>query len=194
MKATQSTSTRGAKNKKQNKSAKIIQLNIFQQPQQKETTKLINAVWGAVSSCLWFNKTFSEKETAYYKELIGEHFFNGKEGKRNFKELIERICLAKRYVARKRGRYISKPQDYLNIHYPLGLTGTAAWLQQVNVVRKDVPDYNKGITTLAKALLAFIDNPTIPTYHKGRKMLTEQNQFDLLQVFNNTLIHLEYNA
>lgn len=193
MKATQSTSTRGAKNKKQNKGAKIIQLNIFQQPQQKETTKFINAVWGVVSSCLWFNKTFSEKETAHYKELIGEHFFNGKDGKRNFKELIERICLAKRYVARKRGRYISKPQDYLNIHYPLGLTGTAAWLQQVNVVRKDVPDYNKGITTLAKALLAFIDNPTIPNYHKGRRMLTEQNQFDLLQVFNNTIIHLEYN-
>ncbi len=190
MKATKTTVKRAGKSKKQ--SAKIIQLNIFQQPQQKETTKLINAVWGAVSSSLWFNKTFSEKETEQYKELIAEHFFNGKESKRNFKELIERICLAKRYVARKRGRYISKPQDYLNIHYPLGLTGTAGWLQQVNEVRKDVPEYNKGITTLAKVLLSFIENPNAVAFHRGRKLLAEQNQFDLIQVYNNTIIHLQY--
>ena len=192
MKATKTTAKRAGKNKKQ--SAKIIQLNIFQQPQQKETSKLINAVWGAVSSSLWFNKTFSEKETEQYKELIAEHFFNGKESKRNFKELIERICLAKRYVARKRGRYISKPQDYLNIHYPLGLTGTAGWLQQVNEVRKDVPEYNKGITTLAKVLLSFIENPSAVAFHRGRKQLAEQNQFDLIQVYNNTIIHFQYGS
>lgn len=193
MKATQSTSKLGAKNKKQSKSAKIIQLNIFQQPQQKTNSKLVNAIWGAVSFSLWPYKTFDSSEVDYFKALIGEHFLNGRDAKKNFKEIIERVCLAKRYVARKRGRYISKPQDYLNVHYPLGLAGTAAWLQQVNVVRKDVPEYNKGISTLAKALLAFIDSPAITTYHKGRKQLLDQNQFDLLQVFNNTIIHLEYN-
>jgi len=194
MKATQSTSKLGAKNKKQSKSAKIIQLNIFQQPQQKTNSKLVNAIWGAVSFSLWPYKTFDSSEVDYFKALIGEHFLNGRDAKNNFKEIIERVCLAKRYVARKRGRYISKPQDYLNVHYPLGLAGTAAWLQQVNVVRKDVPEYNKGISTLAKALLAFIDSPAITTYHKGRKHLLDQNQFDLLQVFNNTIIHLEYNS
>lgn len=192
MKATQTKTKRAGKSKKQ--SAKIIQLNIFQQPQQKETSKLVNAVWGAVSSSLWPYKTFENSEVDYFKELIGEHFLNGRDAKKNFKEIIERVCLAKRYLARKRGRYISKPQDYLNVHYPLGLAGTAAWLQQVNTVRKDVPEYNKGISTLAKVLLAFIDNPTIPTYRKGRKQLANQNQFDLLQVLNNTIIHLEYNA
>lgn len=194
MKATQSTSKLGAKNKKQSKSAKIIQLNIFQQPQQKTNSKLVNAIWGAVSFSLWPYKTFDSSEVDYFKALIGEHFLNGRDAKKNFKEIIERVCLAKRYVARKRGRYISKPQDYLNVHYPLGLAGTASWLQQVNVVRKDVPEYNKGISTLAKALLAFIDSPAITTYHKGRKQLLDQNQFDLLQVFNNTIIHLEYNS
>lgn len=187
------TKTKIQRSKKQSQ-AKVIQLNAFQQPHQKETTKLINGLWGAASSSLWFNKTFSEKECEEYKELIGDYFYNGKDAKRNFKELIERICLAKRYVSRKRGRYISKPQDYLNIHYPLGLSGTAAWLQQVNVVRKDVPEYNKGINTLAKALLSFIDNPTISTFHRGRKQLAEQNQFDLIQIYNNTIIHLEYNS
>jgi hypothetical protein len=174
------------------KEAKIIRLK-FQQPHQRETNKLINGLWGAASSSLWFNKTFSEKEIEHYKELLGEHFLNGKDHKKNFRELIERISLAKRYVARKHGRYISKPQDYLNIHYPLGLAGTASWLEQVQQVRKNVPEYNKGISTLAKSLLAFIENPTATNFHKGRKQLTEQNQFDLLQVYNNTILHLQYN-
>lgn len=182
-----------AKTKKTSSTAKVIQLNIFQQPHQRETAKLINALWGAISTSLWPYKTFDNSQVVHFKELIGEHFLNGRDAKRNFKEIIERVCLAKRYLARKRGRYISKPQDYLNVHYPLGLTGTASWLQQVNDVRKDVPEYNKGISTLAKTLIAFIDNPTIPSYHKARKQLLNQNQFDLMQILNNTIIHLEYN-
>lgn len=192
MKATTATTKHTGKSK--SKGAKIIQLNVFQQPHQKETAKLINAIWGAISSSLWPYKTFDNSEIEYFKELIGEHFLNGRDAKKNFKEIIERVCLAKRYLARKRGRYISKPHDYLNVHYPMGLTGTAGWLQQVNAVRKDVPEYNRGILTLAKALTNFIDNPTITAYHKGRKQLLEQRQFDLLQVFNNTIIHLEYNS
>lgn len=190
MEAKRATKNQSPKNKKQG--AKIIQLNIFQQPHQRSVKKLIDGLWAVAATSLWFNKTFSESESESHKTLIGEHFFNGKESKRNFRELIERICLAKRYVARKRGRYISKPQDYLNIHYPLGLAGTASWLEQVNTIRKDVPEYNKGISTLAKALLAFIENPTAANFHKGRRSLIEQNQFDLLQIYINTIVHLQY--
>ena len=194
MKAKMNVAKVATKSQRKSSSAKVIQLNIFQQPHQKETSKLINAIWGAVSTSLWPYKTFENSQIVQFKELIGEHFLNGRDAKKNFKEIIERICLAKRYLARKRGRYISKPQDYLNVHYPLGLSGTASWLKQVNVVRRDVPEYNKGISTLAKSLTAFIDNPSIPSYHRSRKQLLDQNQFDLLQIFNNTIIHLEYNS
>lgn len=190
MKAKKSMSSPAAKRK--TKAAKVIQLNIFQQPQQRNVQKLIDGVWAAAVNSLWFHKTFNEKETETFKSLIAEHFYNSNDSKRNFRELIERICLAKRYVARKRGRYISKPQDYLNIHYPLGLAGTSAWLEQVKFIRKDVPEYNKGITTLAKSLLAFIESPSVANFHKGRKNLIEQNQFDLLQIYNNVIIHLQY--
>lgn len=190
MKAKKSNQISAAK--RRTKAAKVIQLNIFQQPQQRNVQKLIDGVWAAAVNSLWFYKTFSDKETETFKSLIAEHFYNNVDSKRNFRELIERICLAKRYVARKRGRYISKPQDYLNIHYPLGLAGTSAWLEQVKFIRKDVPDYNKGITTLAKSLLAFIESPSVANFHKGRKNLIEQNQFDLLQIYNNVIIHLQY--
>ncbi|MDP3146024.1 MAG: hypothetical protein Q8T03_13415 [Bacteroidota bacterium] len=179
------------KTKKSSK-GKVIQLNVFRQPNQTETEQLIKAVLNVAQSALWFNKNFSSKEKENLKELIADHFYNGKNEKTNFKELIERICLAKRYVARKRGRYISKPQDWLNIHYPLGLAGTAAWLKQVNEVRKDVPEYNKGIKTFATAILKFIENPQAVTFYRYRRLLMEQKQFDLLQILNNTLINLQY--
>lgn len=190
MKASSRSKSKTTPSKKQG--AKIIQLNAFQQPQQRKTNELINGVWAAAQASLWFGKCFSEKEEEQFKDLIAEHFFNGLDSRKNFKELIECLSLAKRYVARKRGRYISKPQDYLNIHYPLGLAGTASWLDQVKAIRTDVPDYNRGITTLAKALLAFIENPSTAEFYKGKKQLTEQHQFDLLQVYNNTILKLQY--
>lgn len=189
MKTTQKTS---AKKQSKKKSAKIIQLNAFRQPYQANTNKLVNCLWNVAQAGLWPNQTFSEKEKSILKDLIADHFYNGKNNKRNFKELLERICLAKRYVARKRGRYISKPQDWLNIHYPLGLSGTGAWLERVNEVRADVPEYNKGIQTFAKAVLAFIESPGENTFHKYRKQLIEQRQFDLLQVFYTSIINLQY--
>jgi hypothetical protein len=171
---------------------KVIQLNVFRQPNQIETEQLINGLWNVAQSALWFNRNFSAKEKINLKELIADHFFNGRNNKTNFKELVERICLAKRYVARKRGRYISKPQDWLNSHYPLGLAGTGAWLEKVKEVRADVPDYNQGINTLAKGILKFVEDPSEATFYKYRKLLMEQKQFDLLQIFNNTIINLQY--
>jgi len=167
-------------------------LRVIKGGKSNPNNNTVENTWIFIHAALWCNNEFSEHETEIFKSLIAEHFYNSKNSKRNFTELIERICLAKRYVARKRGRYISKPQDYLNIHYPLGLAGTQGWLEQVNIIRKDVPDYNKGITTFAKSLLVFIENPSAANFHKGRKNLIEQNQFDLLQIYNNVIINLQY--
>lgn len=189
MKTTQRTSARKQSKKR---SAKVIQLNAFRSPYTKDQNKLIDGLWNVAQAGLWPNKAFSEKEKSALKELIADHFANGKSDKRTFKELLERICLAKRYVARKRGRYISKPQDWLNIHYPLGLAGTSAWLERVNEVRSDVPEYNKGIKTFANAVLRFIESPGENTFLKFRKQLIDQKQFDLLQVFYTAIINHQF--
>ncbi len=189
MKTTQRTT---AKKVNRKKSAKIIQLNAFRTIHTKDQSKLINSIWNVAHAGLWPNQAFSEKEKSILKELIADHFANSKNDKRTFKELLERICLAKRYVARKRGRYISKPQDWLNINFPLGLAGTSAWLARVNEVRSDVPEYNKGIKTFASAVLEFTERPEEKTFHKSRKQLINQRQFDLLQVFYTSLINQQY--
>lgn len=180
--------------KKANSKRKLVQkANQLRVVHSKaETKRLINSFWILAYSALWHNRTFSTTEVHELKTLIAEHFENRKSDKRNFKELIERICLAKRYVARKKGRYISKPIDYLNINYKNGLAGTASWLKEVNEQRESVPHYNEGITTLANAILAFIESPRAVIYYKFRDKLIEQKQYDLLQIFQNTIINLQY--
>lgn len=175
-----------------NKSAKIIQLNIFEQQEKIITDKLINALWSFIKGALWLNVEFSTAEEKYFKQLLAEHFEANQNPKQTFKNLIERVCLAKRYVQRKPGRYISKPQDWLNIHYPHGLIRTAQWLNEVNKVRQNVPEYNLGITTLANGILKFIYSPNKTTVKKYKALLIEQNQTELLQLFYNTIIHIHY--
>jgi len=172
--------------------SKIIKLKFNELQSNYQLEKLIEGIWKVTQASLWNHKEFSLKEQEVFKKLIAEHFENGKNNKRNFKNLVQRICLAKRYVARKRGRYISKPVDWLNIHYHNGLVGTAKWLEAVNEQRKEVPQYNEGITTLANGILKFMDSPNILVYNRYRKMLTNKNQGDLLQIFNNTIINLQY--
>lgn len=174
------------------KSAKVIQLNAFHSPYHKERKLLIAGLFNVAHSSLWPNRSFTNKEQQELKGLIADHFTGRKSDARIFKEIIERICLAKRYVARKRGRYISKPQDWLNIFYPLGLAGTEAWLERVNEVRADVPDYNKGIRTFANAVLAYSNTPGQKTFQKYKQQLVSQKQFDLLQVYYSTIINQQF--
>jgi hypothetical protein len=175
--------------KTKSKEAKVIRLNV-----NPETNKLIHASWAVVQSALWNSQHFNPSEVAQLKKLIAEHYENNKSIKVTFKDLIERICLAKRYVARKKGRYISKPVDWLNIHYHKGLAGTAVWLQEVKEQRKTVPEYNQGISTLAKGILKYIESPSMIVFYQYRRMLIEQKQQDLLQIFYNTIIHLQFLA
>ncbi len=96
--------------KKTQAKGKVIQLKLYP-VQNHEREKFINGIWKVGQSALWINKDFSLAEQDDLKQLVDEHFENKKNIKRNFKGLVERICLAKRFVCRRKGRYISKPID-----------------------------------------------------------------------------------
>lgn len=178
--------------KTKNNDAKVSHLKVVHNRKSSETNKLIDATWLFVQSALWNNREFTRKEASQFKELIAEHYQNNKSEQINFKNIIERICLAKRYVARRKGRYISKPIDWLNINYHKGLAGTAKWLTEVNEQRKTVPEYNQGIHTLANGLLKYVESPTMISFYQTRRKLIQQKQYDLLQIFYTTIINLQY--
>jgi hypothetical protein len=154
--------------------------------------KRIEQFWLFCQAALWNNQQFSESEVTEFKKLIAEYFKKSKDTDKIFTQLIERVCLAKRYVSRKPGRYMSKPIDWLNINYKNGLRGTYSWFKQVQQQRRSVPHYNEGISKLAEAVLSYCDKPNSNIVYSSRRELLKLNQYDLNQMFMNTIIHMQY--
>ena len=154
---------------------------------------VIDNTWMFIHAALWDHEEFSDKEIEQFKKLISEHYHVSKNSQNVFEELIERVCLAKRFVNRRHGRYVAKPIDWLNIHYYAGLAGTQGWYNEVCLQRITVPEYNKGLTILAKGILKYLQEPSAKTILSYRKKLIAEKQFDLLQIFNNTIVQHQIN-
>jgi hypothetical protein len=156
------------------------------------STSRIDQFWIFCNAVLWPNQQFQNAEIKEYKKLIAEHFRNSRNYDKTFKQLIERVCLAKRYVARRKGRYISKPVDWLNINYKNGLAGTASWYKVVEKQRKTVPHYNEGIAKLSEAVLSYCIIPSLFDIRCNYKKLITLKQYDLVQLYVNTIMHMQY--
>lgn len=152
----------------------------------------IEQFWLFCHATLWNNQQFENTQIEEFKELISAHFKKFKDVDQAFKQLTERVCLAKRYVSRKQGRYISKPIDWLNINYKNGLTGTESWYKSVINQRKTVPHYNEGIALLSRAILNYCEKKNIIEIFSFRKELIQQKQFDLMQIYMNTIMHVQF--
>ena len=168
-------------------------LKVIKGGQRNPKNNIAENTWIFIHSALWCNTEFSKREEKQFLNLIAEYYNTDKKADKVFEELIERVCLAKRYVNRKRGRYLSKPIDWLNIHYHKGLAGTEGWYKEVCLQRITVPKYNKGITLLAKAITKYLQEPSLKTIVQYRKKLIAERQFDLLQIFNNSIISFQIN-
>ncbi len=152
----------------------------------------IENFWLFCQAALWNTQSFSDIEKESFKKLIADYFKNSINLDETFKELIERVCLVKRYVQRRNGRYISKPIDWLNINYKNGLAGTKSWYLNVKQQRATVPHYNEGISLLAKAILKYSEDRNILDLLQYRKELIALKQPDLLQTYMNAVMHIQY--
>lgn len=154
--------------------------------------KRVEHFWLFCQATLWNTQQFSDAQVTEFKTLINEHFKGNKNVDKTFKQLVERVCLAKRYVTRKRGRYISKPIDWLNINYKNGLAGTASWYKIVEEQRETVPHYNEGILILSRAVHNYCEKRNILDILQYRKEFISLKQHDLLQIYMNTIMHVQY--
>ncbi|MBA2611322.1 MAG: hypothetical protein H0U95_05070 [Bacteroidetes bacterium] len=178
-----------ANSKARTSTLRVIRGGLFPQTKKEIATENL---WFICKASFWNTQLFSNEEEKEFKVLLAEHFKGSKNIDVTFKQLVERICLTKRYLTRRKGRYISKPIDWLNINYTNGLAGTLSWYKVVEEQRKNVPHYNEGITLLAKALLKYADKRNILDMLHYRKELIRLKQHDLLQVFMNSIMHLQY--
>jgi hypothetical protein len=157
-----------------------------------EVEKASDSFWQVCKAAFWNTQLFTEQQEQAFKLLIAEHFVGSKNTGKTFKQLVERVCLVKRYIARKQSRYVSKPIDWLNINYTNGLANTASWYQTVVNQRQFVPHYNEGISLFAEAIYNYTLRKSTLEMLYYRKELIELKQHDLVQLFMNAIMHLHY--
>lgn len=185
---------RNIQSKKESKNKNVSHLKVVRGGLFPTSTreKRIEQFWLLCHATFWNAQQFTDAEVSEFKELIREHFKRNRNVDSVFKQLVERVCLAKRYVTRRKGRYISKPIDWLNINYVNGLAGTASWFKVVEEQRETVPHYNEGIALLSKAVYRFCETRNIVEMINFRKELIRLKQNDLLQIYMNTIMHIQY--
>lgn len=172
--------------------AKVIHLEAFRQPTEILTDKLINCLWHVAKGSLWMNCDYSSEEISHFKELLAQHFYNGKNSKQNFRELVQRIFLTKFFELSEGGSYPTKPQNWLSIHYPKGLSQESEWQDKLNEIKKEEHLHDQGIMTLSKGILKYHDCPDQIVFNRYRRLLIKQKQYDLLEIFYRTIINLQF--
>lgn len=152
----------------------------------------VDQYWTFCHAALWRNEQFSPDEVLHFKQLIKAHFKGRKDKDHTFCELVERAILARRYVNRRRSRYMTAPGEWLEITNTKGLSGTQAWLDRINQERHEKPNYNAGIFILAKAILAFCNRKNTLSVVHYRHELLSYKEHELLSVFLHAIAHIGY--
>lgn len=154
--------------------------------------KCISATWQIAQSALWPDKVFSESDKKEFRSLIAVYYKGRADKTACTKQIIQRILLAKRYVSRGKGRYVSKPADWLNIHFSYGISGTKTWYKQIEEERKNVPHYNEGIKLFADGVWKFLCQPTSENYEALHEALVRHEQYDLIEVLHHLIAIRQY--
>jgi len=154
--------------------------------------KRINDFWTFCHSTFWSTQIFKETQEEKFKDLISAYFQKGKDSDEMFSQLVQRAVLAKRYVKRRNTRYMTKPEDWLNINYKKGLKGTETWFQEVEQQRLTVPTHNEALELLAEAVLCWAKKRNILDVPVYREKFIAMKQFDLLFLYTNAVMHFQY--
>jgi hypothetical protein len=143
-------------------------------------------------SMLWSTRDFSENQQNVYKRLIAEHFLSGVDADETFKNLIEKVILAKRYVLEKPYRFIAEPSDWFNIKYYNGLAGTAKWHDALQEQRNSTPQFGESLKIFSEAILNYADERNLLDIIFYRQIFITQKDWDLLQWYMNAVMHYQF--
>ncbi len=159
--------------------------------EKNETDLLIDAAWHFAYSALWHHEIISPKEITNCKEFI-RHFFQLQvNSKKALIIFCERVLLAKEYFVRYPGQ-LSPPSIWLHHQNDEGFTTTLTWYQQMLVRRQQVPDFRNDLQIVTHYYLQYAVKPSAKWVKDCRNQLMRLKANDLLQIFYNSIIHIQY--
>lgn len=143
-------------------------------------------------SMLWSTKDFSEEQQNTYKRLIAEHFKTSSDVDETFKDLVEKVVLAKRYVLEKPYRFIAEPKDWLNIKFYNGLSGANKWHDALQEQREITPNFGESLRIFSEAILNYAEQRNVLDIVFYRQLFIRLQVWDLLQWYMNSVMHYQF--
>ncbi len=143
-------------------------------------------------SMLWSTRDFTEEEKNKLLRLVSQHFECCQDINDTFKDLVEKVVLAKRYVLEKPYRFVAEPQDWLNIKFYNGLSGASKWHEALQEQRKITPHYGESLQVFAEAILNFSEKRNLLDIAFYRQVLIGHKAWDLLQWYMNAVMHFQF--
>lgn len=143
-------------------------------------------------SMLWSTRDFSEDEQNTCKRLIADHFLKSTNVDETFKDLVEKVVLAKRYVLEKPYRFIAEPTDWLNIKFYNGLSGANKWHDALQEQREINPEFGVSLNVFANAILHYAEERNLLDIVFYRQLFINLKAWDLLQWYMNAVMHYQF--
>ena len=157
-----------------------------------ERVKRTEFFWTFCHSMLWSTQDFSEDQQNKFKRLIADHFMKGENVDATFKDLVEKVVLAKRYVLEKPYRFIADPQDWLNIKFYNGLSGATKWHDALQEQREITPQFGESLKIFSEAILNYAKERNILDIIFYRHIFVSLQSLDLLQWYMNAVMHYQF--
>jgi hypothetical protein len=148
--------------------------------------------WIFCHAMFWHTQDFHEGEINKFKQQIADYFKNSRDIDQTFTELIERACLAKRHAEEKDSRYIPQPEDWFNINHPSSLATTNKWYAALQKQRLHSPDFSKGLSFFAEAVISYADTRNMLDIVFYRHVFISLTHYDLLQWYMNVVMHYQF--
>jgi hypothetical protein len=155
-------------------------------------TQLKDAAWSFAYTFLWNGEQLPAEEIERAKIHLLNYFKENGNKKKAFIEFCERIVLAGKYIAAQPQQIVPTPSVWFNKHYQHGFTATKNWHTEVVSKRKEIPRYLKHISVVARHYYLYTLTQSAATYTSCHRKLLALNAKNLLQQFNNAIVHLSY--
>lgn len=170
---------------------KIIPIN--NSPDLPITHTYVQGGWILSYNVFWLNDHLPRAEVSYAEKAI-EKLINPTASDSIFLCFIEKLLLSYKLIRNDTSKWIDLPSLWFNPQFSEGFSSLDNIYTAVREKREKVKEYQKGIKVFSRNYLQYIKDPSNKILKRCHYKLLQLREYDLLQLWNNVIIHLHIKA
>ena len=150
---------------------------------RQHVEELSNVAWYIAYTALWNTSSTASEQQEDALKHIRQFIAAGKSPGMAFKQLAERVLLARQYLNCHPGKWVPQPADWFNPENKNGFAGTERWLQSVEIHRATNPTFKLALQKFPEAIIQTLCADCPALYHDWRNFFITHNAQGLLNLY-----------